>query len=82
MRYIFSKGEWICVNLPKGHDPCWSISDTWYYATIWAAFVRKGHDSQRATILAEAAVTKRMYPDTQYDSILEKDLLSVFDLPQ
>lgn len=79
MRLIFSKGEWITVHLPKGYDPCWSPSDTWFYAAMWASSIRKGHDEKKATVLAEAAVTKRMYPETLYDPVLEKSIIELFD---
>jgi hypothetical protein len=79
MRIVFSAGKWITVHLPKGHDPCWSPSDTWYYAATWAACLRKGLDEKKATILAEAATTKRMYPETTYDSVLEKDLAELVE---
>lgn len=79
MRIVFSAGKWLTVNLPKGHDPCWSPSDTWYYATTWAACLRKGLDEKKATVLAEAATAKRMYPEIMYDSVLEKDLEELFE---
>lgn len=72
MRLVFSGGNWISVRIPL--NPCWSPSDTWYYATMWAAGVRKGLDEKKATVLAEAAVTKRMYPEIVFDSVLEKGI--------
>ena len=74
MRIVFSNGKWLTVHLPKGHDPCWSPSDTWYYATMWAAGVRKGLDEKKATVVAEAATTKRIYPEIVFDSTLEKGI--------
>ena len=41
---------------------------------MWAAGVRKGLDEKKATVLAEAAVTKRMYPEIVFDSVLEKGI--------
>ena len=79
MRIVFSNGEWVTVHLPTGHDPGWSPSDTWYYATMWASCVSKGMGEKKATILAEAATTKRMYPETVYDSVLEKELMELFE---
>ena len=79
MRLIFSKGQWIQVLLPKGHDPCWSNGDTYYYARMWATSVEKGFSSERAQVIAEAAVAKSMYPEIVYNKSLESDIQSLFD---
>jgi hypothetical protein len=79
MRLIFSKGQWIQVLLPIGHDPCWSKGDTYYYARMWATSVEKGFSTKRAEVIAEAAVAKRMYPEIIYDRSLESDIQSLFD---
>jgi hypothetical protein len=42
--------------------------------------VRKGLDEKKATILAEAAVTKRMYPETVFDSVLEKGISDLVEV--
>ena len=78
MRLVFSNGKWLTVNIPL--NPCWSPSDTWYYATMWAAGVRKGMDEKKATVVAEAATTKRMFPDIVFDSVLEKSISDLVGL--
>lgn len=78
-RLVFSKGEWIDVELPKGYDPNWTTQDTYYYATIWALASSKGFSRQKASQLGEAAVSKRMYPGILFYSQIEKDLLSLED---
>jgi len=79
MRLVFSKGEWIEVLLPKGHDPCWMPADTYYYATMWAAAIDIGLSPKRAEVVAEAATTKHLYPDVSYDKTLEADIKRLFD---
>lgn len=78
-RLVFSNGDWIDVALPKGYDPNWTTQDTYYYATIWALASRKGFSRQKARQLAEAAVSKRIYPGILFYSQIEKDLLSLDD---
>jgi hypothetical protein len=78
MRLVFSNGKWLNVNIPL--NPCWSPSDTWYYATMWAAGIRKGLDEKKATVVAEAATTKRMFPDIVFDSVLEKSISDLVGL--
>jgi hypothetical protein len=73
---VFSNGDWVSVAIPKYTDPCWSKKDLQFYATIYAA--ASIYDSKRATILAEAAVNKRLYPDLRYDASLEADLQRLF----
>jgi len=46
---------------------------------MWAACLRKGLDEKKATVLAEAATAKRMYPEIMYDSVLEKELEQLFE---
>lgn len=78
MRLVFSNGKWLTVNIPL--NPCWSPSDTWYYATMWASCLRKGLDEKKATVVAEAATTKRMFPDIVFDSVLEKSISDLVGL--
>ena len=75
---VFSKGEWIKVLLPKGHDPCWMPANKQFYATMWAAAIDK-FSPKRAEVVAEAATTKHLYPDISYDKTLEADIKSLFD---
>ena len=63
--------------MPNGYDPSWNSADMWYYATFYASSTKKGFSQQRATILAEAAVHKRLYPGIMYDKLLEQDLVLI-----
>jgi len=76
-RLIFSQNIWKNIKMPKGHDPSWNSADMWYYATLREAAEAKGFSSQRAEIIAEAAVSKRLYPGVMYDKTLEEEILSV-----
>lgn len=78
-RLIFSQNEWLEVHLPKGYDPNWSEEDTYYYALIWSLAFRKGFSEKRSRELAEAAVSKRVYPGIVFISQTEKDLHSLED---
>lgn len=73
----FSRGAWISVIVPKFIDPCWSKKDIQFYATIYAE-ASHVHDENRARILAEVAVNKRLYPEIKYDSRIEADLIGLF----
>ena len=73
----FSNGSWISVIPPKFIDPCWSKKDLQFYATIYAAAAEK-HVHNYASILAEIAVNKRLYPELKYGSALEKELLLLY----
>jgi hypothetical protein len=74
----FSRGGWISVKLPNYVDPCWSKKDLQLYATVYAAGSEK-YGEGSATILAEIAVNKRLYPDIVYGSALEKQLQALYD---
>lgn len=76
-RLIFSQNEWIEVELPLGHDPNWTEQDTYYYGVIWALACRKGFTTQKARELAEAAVSKRVYPGIIFNTRIEHDLISL-----
>ena len=76
-RLVFSQSVWKEVPMPKGYDPSWNSADMWYYATIYAAAEAKGMDAKKAEIVAEAAVSKRLYPGLMYEKALEEDILSV-----
>ena len=75
---VFLSGNWIDVAIPRGHDPSWIDSDKFHYATMYTAAVSKGFAEKRAASIAEAAVSKRLYPGLQYDSALEEDLRSLY----
>jgi hypothetical protein len=79
MRLVYSDGKWISVELPI-LDPCWLVSDTWYYARIYAAAVNKGFSEKRSRIIAEAAVNKRIYPEISYDKSIENDLNNLMNV--
>jgi len=70
---VFSQNAWKQVALPRGHDPSWNSADLWYYATMYAAAEARG---LRASIVAEAAVHKRLYPGLKYEKALEQEIES------
>lgn len=63
---------------PKYIDPCWSKKDLQLYATIYAA-AEEMYGNISASILAEIAVNKRLYPELTYASALEKQLESLYN---
>jgi hypothetical protein len=75
MSLVFLKGEWISVPPPAGHDPSWTASDKWLYATTFAAAQESGFSEERSQLLAEAQVHKRVYPGLMYSKAIEADLL-------
>jgi hypothetical protein len=77
-RVVFSAGRWLQVKLPIGHDPAWTQADTWTYATAFAAAVQKGLTEKRAEQVAEAVVSKRLYPGLVYPRVLEGEILDLF----
>jgi len=77
-RLVFRGAEWISVLIPKGIDPVWVEADLLYYATAWAAAQAAGFSEKRSEQLAEALVSKRLYPGLVYDSVLEGDLAKVY----
>jgi hypothetical protein len=76
-KLVFSQNLWKEVPMPKGHDPSWISADFWYYASLYAAAEAKGFTAQRASIVAEAAVSKRLYPGLMYDKTLEEEIASI-----
>jgi hypothetical protein len=68
---------WKNIIIPKGCDPSWNSADLWYYATMLAAAEAKGFTPQRASVVAEAAVHKRLYPGLMYDKTLEEEIASI-----
>lgn len=76
-RLVFSAGRWLQVALPVGHDPAWTQADTWTYAVAFAAAVQKGFAEKRAEQLAEAVVSKRLYPGLVCCRDLESDILRI-----
>jgi hypothetical protein len=73
-RLIFLNDQWVSVTLPKGCDPTWVEADFYTYASCWAQATSKGFSNLRSQQLAEAFVSKRLYPGLVYDRNLEKDL--------
>ena len=76
-RLVFSQSIWKEITMPKGYDPSWNSADMWYYATLREAAEARGFNPQRAEIIAEAAVSKRLYPGLMYDKTLEEDILKI-----
>ena len=73
MVLVFSQGEWRRISMPEGLDPLWNSSDKFYYA---ATFCRAASilDVNRAAIVAEAIVNRRLYPGIQYSADLERSI--------
>jgi hypothetical protein len=78
MMPVFSRGTWLSVLAPKFIDPCWSKKDLQLYATIYAEALAI-HGDKLASILAEVAVNKRLYPEVTYDAVLEAHLQNLYD---
>jgi len=76
-RLVFSQNMWKNIIIPKGCDPSWNSADLWYYATMLAAAEAKGFTPQRASVVAEAAVHKRLYPGLKYEKEFEKEISSI-----
>ena len=74
MPIILSNNSWLSIPPPVGHDPSWLSADSFFYATMFVA-AKEFFPHDRAVILAEAAVNKRLYPGIVYDSSIEDDLL-------
>ena len=73
--YTFSKDNWIPVIVPYGID-----GQELYYASVYALLTNvKGIPDKKASIIAEAAAMKRMYPGLMYGSVLERDLRLLTD---
>lgn len=71
---ILGSSGWTSVSLPKGFDPTWSDADKYFYAARFVAAQESGFSEKRSAQLAEAAVSKRLYPGLEFDCILEVDL--------
>jgi hypothetical protein len=76
-RLVFSQNAWKSVLIPKGYDPSWNSADLWYYATMFAAAEAKGFAPERASVVAEAAVHKRLYPGLKYEKGFEQEISSI-----
>jgi len=72
-RLVFSKGQWVSVALPMGHDPAWTQADCWTFATAFVA-AKRVFSEKRAEQVAEAVVSKRLYPGLHYPRELEEDI--------
>ena len=73
---VFSNNSWIHVDIPVGHDPSWSTADMSFYGTMFAA-ASQLFPTERAVSIAEAVVSKRLYPGLVYDKVLERDIASI-----
>lgn len=71
---ILGTSGWTTVALPRGHDPTWTSSDKYFYAARLVAAQESGFSPKRAAQLAEAAVSKRLYPGLEFDRVMEADL--------
>jgi hypothetical protein len=73
---IFSPSsmDWINVDIPEGHNMDWSSSECMYYGTLFTLASQNGFDRKRAVILAEAGVSKRLYPGILFNISIEDDL--------
>ena len=71
---VLSGGEWISVRMPCGRDPAWTSTDSWVYAAAFAGAQRAGHSPEKASILAEAIVHRRLYPGIVYEDRMEQDI--------
>lgn len=78
-RVVFSKGSWLTVKIPQGYDPAWTDSDFWHFAVTWAAAKLKGFQEIRCEQIAEAVVSKRLYPDLSFYKDLERDIKSLVE---
>lgn len=78
VRIVRSGETWLEVTLPAGLDPLWSTADCWVYAAAYAAALHRGFTTDRATVIAEAIVCKRLYEGTLYDVKLERDISRVY----
>jgi hypothetical protein len=76
-RMIFSKNRWTTVTIPRGYDPAWTDSDLWYFATAWVAADGKGFAAKRCEQIAEAVVSKRLYPGLTFGKELERDIAAL-----
>lgn len=72
-RIVFSAGSWVSIRLPVGHDPAWTSADKWLFATVFAA-AKQVVSAKRAEQVAEAVVSKRLYPGLCYSRELEGDI--------
>ena len=73
-RIVFSGTGWVSVTLPVGHDPAWTSADKWTYAVAFIAAKKIFGSEFKATQIAEAIVSKRLYPGLEYGRELEEDL--------
>ena len=71
---LSNTNTWVDVKVPIGHDPCWRASQKWMYALHFQAAVEKGFSHTRAAQIAEAIVSKSLYPGLVYERSLEEDI--------
>jgi hypothetical protein len=71
--FTFSRNQWISVKVPLSVQ-----GQELYYAFLWAKLVHeKGVSEQKASIIAEATVFKRLYPGLVYGEKLESEIKSL-----
>lgn len=74
MVFVFSRGRWLNIPLPRSPDRSWSQDSIHIYGTAVEAFRQKGFSELRANQLGEAYVYKQLHPDLIYDQALETEL--------
>lgn len=70
--WVLRNGRHIRVTLDV--DPCWSSADVWQARNLFARFKLLGYDDADCSSLAAAAVWKRKWAGTMYNSVVESQL--------
>lgn len=70
--WVLRNGRHIRVTLDV--DPCWSSVDVWQARNLFARFKVLGYDDADCSSLAAAAVWKRKWAGTMYNSVVESQL--------
>jgi len=55
-------------------DPSWSKTDIWTFNNIYAKLINNGYNHNESTTYATAYVWKSKWPQTKYNSVVEKSL--------
>ncbi len=66
---IFSDSEFISVKVPSGLD-----GQEYFYAIQYTNLKKMGYSEMKASIIAEAAAMKRLYPGLVYGKVLEDEI--------
>lgn len=72
--WVLRNGRHIRVSLDI--DRCWSNDDIWQARNLFARFKILGYDDADCSSLASAAVWKRKWAGTVYNSVVESQLAS------